>query len=66
MASGVYRDTHAVTVPGRYPLPLIQDSTTNLDGKKMFMDIVFSKACQQIYMEKDDIEDNHQHTVGTL
>lgn len=52
---GDYRALNAATIPDRYPLPLLQDFTTNCFGCKYFSKIDLIKAYHQIPIAKEDI-----------
>ena len=59
---GDYRSLNAQTVPGRYPIPHIQDFTQRLAGSKKISKIDLVRAYYQIPVEPSDV---HKTTVTT-
>lgn len=53
---GDYRRLNAVSVPDRYPIPHLQDFTSNLCGKNFFTTLDIVRAYQQIPVKKSDID----------
>ncbi|XP_064483070.1 uncharacterized protein LOC135395913 [Ornithodoros turicata] len=52
---GDFRALNLVTTPDRYPLPRLQDFTSNLHGAKIFSKIDLMKAYHQIPVAPEDI-----------
>ena len=52
---GDYRRLNAVTVPDRYPIPLLQDLSVNLHEKAVFSKLDLYKAYCQIPLSSEDI-----------
>lgn len=52
---GDYRALNNVSIPDRYPIPLIQDLSYNLNGKTIFSVIDLRKAFYQIPVNPEDI-----------
>ncbi|XP_064463483.1 uncharacterized protein LOC135374455 [Ornithodoros turicata] len=52
---GDFRALNLVTTPDRYPLPRLQDFTSNLHGAKIFSKIDIMKAYHQIPVAPEDI-----------
>lgn len=52
---GDYRSLNSVTIPDRYPLPHIQDSTSELYGKNIFSKLDLVKAYYQVPVAQEDI-----------
>ena len=52
---GDYRALNQSTIPDRYPIPHIQDFTTNLHGTKVFSKIDLVRAFHQIPVHPDDV-----------
>lgn len=52
---GDYRKLNARTIPDRYPIALLQDSTANLQGRTIFSTIDLCKAFQYIPVAEQDI-----------
>lgn len=53
---GDYRALNLVTTPDRYPLPRLQDFTSNLHGANIFSKIDLMKAYHQIPVAGEDIK----------
>lgn len=53
---GDYRALNAITKPDRYPLPYLNDFTSNLKGKTVFTKIDLQKAFHQVPIHPDDID----------
>lgn len=51
---GDYRRLNVVTIPDRYPLPIIQNFTINLHGCKIFSKVDLVRAYNQIPMSPED------------
>lgn len=52
---GDYRHVNKQTIPDRYPIPNIQDFSSNLDGCKFFSKVDLIKAYHQIPINPEDI-----------
>ncbi|VDL58959.1 unnamed protein product, partial [Hymenolepis diminuta] len=52
---GDYRALNSITVPDNYPLPNIQDFSSNLRNKKIFFKIDLVRAYNQIPMAETDV-----------
>lgn len=52
---GDYRALNAITVRDRYPIPFLNDFTSNLQGKKIFSKIDLQKAFNQVPVSEEDI-----------
>ena len=53
---GDYRNLNAVTVPDRYPLPLLRSVSHNLHNKCFYSKVDLVRAYHQIRIHPDDIE----------
>ena len=51
---GDFRRLNDITTPDRYPLPHVQDFTTNLSGKRIFSNLDMVKGFYQIPMAPED------------
>ena len=52
---GDYRALNNATVPGRYPIPHLQDFTGQLHGCTVFTKLDLARACHQIPLHPEDI-----------
>lgn len=59
---GDYRRLNNVTVPDRYPLPYLQDFTSNLAGKRVFTKLDLVRAYHQVPIAPNDV---HKTAVTT-
>lgn len=59
---GDYRRLNNVTVPDRYPLPYLQDFTSNLAGKRVFTKLDLVRAYHQVPVAPADV---HKTAVTT-
>ena len=52
---GDFRALNTVTIPDRYPIPYLQDFTSNLRGKTIFSKIDLQKAFHQVPVNPEDV-----------